>query len=85
MFRHVIVALPLNVAPMVSDIIGDAQEYTCYDLLKCTVISSLSVSREKRLQERFAQVELGDCSPSQLLRRMGFLASGCELDDKILK
>nr|CDS32635.1 gag pol polyprotein [Hymenolepis microstoma] len=84
MFRHVIAALPSNITPLVSDIIGDAQEDTCYDLLKSAVISRLSVSQEKPLHELFALVEFGDRSPSQLLHHMRSLASGCELDDEIL-
>nr|CDS35042.1 gag pol polyprotein [Hymenolepis microstoma] len=39
---------------------------------------------EKRLQQLFSQIELGDHSPSHLLSHMCSLACGLELNDKIL-
>nr|CDS30456.1 gag pol polyprotein [Hymenolepis microstoma] len=41
--------------------------------------------REKRLDQLFVQVELGDRPPSQLLRHMRSLANGSSLTDEILK
>nr|CDS28490.1 gag pol polyprotein [Hymenolepis microstoma] len=67
------------------EIISKTPDNTSYDQLKEAVIKRFSVPKKKRLQQLFSQTELGDRSPTQLLKHMRSLASGCELQDEMLK
>ncbi|KAM3174949.1 hypothetical protein ACTXT7_009511 [Hymenolepis weldensis] len=48
----------------VINIVDKATEDNSHDTLKSVVISRLSDSRKKSVQQRFLGVELGDCIPS---------------------
>ncbi|VUZ45051.1 unnamed protein product [Hymenolepis diminuta] len=63
-------ALPTDFAAEAIDITDKAPQDNSYDTLKRTVISRLSHSQEKRVQPLLFLVELGDRTPSQLLRHM---------------
>ncbi|VUZ56582.1 unnamed protein product, partial [Hymenolepis diminuta] len=62
-----------------------ATEDNPYDTLKKVVIGRLSDSQEKRVQQLLLQVELGDRTPSQLLRHMRSLLGETRVDDVILR
>nr|CDS35169.1 hypothetical protein HmN_001001400 [Hymenolepis microstoma] len=65
--------------------VDNASEDNCYEILKKAVISRLSVSREERLEQLFLLVDLGDRTLSQFLPHMRFLASGNDVNNKLLK
>ncbi|VUZ43913.1 unnamed protein product, partial [Hymenolepis diminuta] len=69
----------------VIDIVDKAPEDNSYDTLKKAVISRLSDSQEKRVQQLLLQVELGDRTPSQLLRHMRSILGETRVDDVILR
>ncbi|VUZ53432.1 unnamed protein product [Hymenolepis diminuta] len=70
MFQHASSALPTDAAAVVIDVANRAPEDNSYGTLKRAVISRLSESQEKRVHQLLLQVELGDRTPSQLLRHM---------------
>ncbi|VUZ39681.1 unnamed protein product [Hymenolepis diminuta] len=69
MLQHASSVLLTDVAAEVIDIIDNDQK-TAPTTLKRAVISRLSDSQGKYVQQLFLQVELGDRTPSQLLRHM---------------
>ncbi|VUZ40853.1 unnamed protein product [Hymenolepis diminuta] len=77
MFQQAFSALPTDVAAEVIDIVDDT--------LKKVVIGRLSDSQEKRVQQLLLQVELGDRTPSQLLRHMRFLLGETRVGEVILR
>nr|CDS29500.2 gag pol polyprotein [Hymenolepis microstoma] len=84
-FQYLVPILPTAIVTQFAELIPMPPDNDSYDRLKQAIISRLSVPREKRLDQLFAQVELGDRSPSQLLRHMRSLASGSSVSDEILK
>nr|CUU00483.1 hypothetical transcript [Hymenolepis microstoma] len=78
LFQEATITPLVNVASQITNIISKTPENNCNN------ISCLTTSREKRLHQFFSQVELGDHTPSQLLRHKHLLASGYELDEEIL-
>ena len=85
MFHHTLSALPTDVVSQVTHTIDKAPEDELYDTLKSAVIRLLSGSQERRLQQLFSQTELGDRTPSQLLRQMRTLVGDAKVDDTILQ
>ncbi|KAH8027785.1 hypothetical protein HPB51_009667 [Rhipicephalus microplus] len=73
---HLVSCLPLNVADDLADILASPHPSHPYDTLKAAIISRKSESEHSRLQQLIAATELGDCRPSQLLRRMRQLLGG---------
>nr|CDS28982.2 gag pol polyprotein [Hymenolepis microstoma] len=84
-FQHLVPILPTAIVTRFAELISMPLDNDSYEWLKQAIISRLSVSREKRLDQLFAQVELGDRSPSQLLHHMRSLANGSSVTDEILK
>ena len=78
MFHHTLSALPTDVVSQVTHAIDKAPEDELYATLKSAVIRLLSGSQERRLQQLFSQTELGDRTPSQLLRHMRTLVGGAK-------
>ena len=69
-FDYVIASLEPEYAAEVRDLILDPPSTTPYDTLKTQLIQWTSASEQRRLQQLFNSEELGDRTPSQLLRRM---------------
>nr|CUU99805.1 hypothetical transcript [Hymenolepis microstoma] len=84
-FHHLVPILPTAIVTQFAELTPMTPDNDSHDRLKQAIISRLSVPREKRLDQLFAQVELGDRSPSQLLHHMRSLASGSSVSDEILK
>ncbi|VDP07649.1 unnamed protein product, partial [Schistosoma mattheei] len=84
-YSFVLGLLPTEVASEVSDLIDNIPASNPYDRLKQAIIQRTSVSDEKRLQQLLHECELGDKSPSQLLRHMRQLAGPYKFDDAFLK
>nr|CDS27409.1 gag pol polyprotein [Hymenolepis microstoma] len=73
MFQYALSALPIDACTQVFGIVDKALKDTYYSTLKRTILSRLTVSKQKRLHQLFSQVKLGGRT-SQLLRHVRFLA-----------
>ncbi|KAM7300507.1 uncharacterized protein ISCGN_016119 [Ixodes scapularis] len=69
-FHHVVAALPPETAVDIRDIILEPPTTNPYDNLKAELIKRTSASEHQRLQRLLTSEELGDRTPSQLLRRL---------------
>ncbi|KER21812.1 hypothetical protein T265_09948 [Opisthorchis viverrini] len=67
-FSYIVQHLPCDVATRVEDLLEDIPKENPYDALRAAVISRIGKSEDKMLPDLFTTVELGDRSPSQLLR-----------------
>ena len=85
MFSFVSTQLPMDIAAEVVDILDPIPADQPYDKLKEAVLKRTSSSDDARLQHLLSGVELGDRTPSQLLRHMRSLAGNIKLDDMILR
>nr|CDS28223.1 gag pol polyprotein [Hymenolepis microstoma] len=84
-FQHLIPNLPTAIVTQFAELTDSPPDNDSYDRLKQAIINRLSLPREKRLDQLFAQSELGDRTPSQLLQHMRSLAIGSPLNEEILK
>ncbi|KAK4878868.1 hypothetical protein RN001_011374 [Aquatica leii] len=80
----VISCLDSAVLQEVSDILVNPPETDKYENLKRQLIERFSDSYDKRLKRLINDIELGDKSPSQLLREMKTLADN-KVSDEVLK
>nr|CDS34342.1 gag pol polyprotein [Hymenolepis microstoma] len=76
---------PTNIKPLVFDLVDETPEDIFYNLLKRAVLSRLSASQEKRLQQLLSLVDLADHTPSQPPHHIRSLASGINLNDTVLR
>nr|VZI52455.1 unnamed protein product [Spirometra erinaceieuropaei] len=84
-YSYVLQSLPFDVAVTVEDILDPIPADEPYTRLKEAVIQQVGKSANLMLRELFAQVELGDQTPSQLMRHMRSLLSGRHMDDAIFR
>lgn len=73
-FYYVATQLETQYAKQVKDIITNPPETNKFEKLKSALISRLSASQEKRIQQLLLHEELGDRRPSQFLRHLQGLA-----------
>lgn len=85
MFSCVTAILPNDIAAEVIDIIDPMPTDRPYDKLKAAILKRTTVSDEARLQRLLSGLELGDRTPSQLLRHMRSLAGDFKINDTILR
>ena len=85
MYSYIVTTLPMDIAEEVSDLILEAPKENPYDTLKEALISRTGVSDQRRLDELFGNIEIGDRSPSQFLRHMKKLLGNRQLDDEIIR
>ena len=69
-FEHIVASLSPEYATEVRDLILHPPATDAYDALKTELIKRTTASEQRRLQQLFSSEELGDWTPSQLLRRM---------------
>ena len=69
-FEHVVASLSPEYAMEVRDLILKPPSTSPYDSLKDLLIKRTTASEQRRLQQLFNAEDLGDRTPSQLLRRM---------------
>lgn len=84
MFSYVATQLPTEIASEVIDILDPMPTESPYDKLKHAVLKRTTSSDEARLQQLLSGVQLGDRTPSQLLRHMRGLVGHAKIDDSIL-
>ncbi|CAI2737112.1 unnamed protein product [Dicrocoelium dendriticum] len=85
MFSYVAAHLPTHIAADVVDLLDPVPTDSPYDKLKAAVLKRLTASDESRLHQLLSGVELGDRSPSQLLRYMRSLVGSSKVDDSVLR
>nr|VZH96035.1 unnamed protein product [Spirometra erinaceieuropaei] len=80
-YSYVLQSLPFDVAVDVDDLLDPIPANDSYTHLKNAVIQRVAKSTNRMLRELFTQVELGDQTPSQLMRHMRSLLAGHHMDD----
>lgn len=80
-YSHVVANLPAATAMEVRDILAAPPQADKYSTIKQALIDRLSLSESKRLQKLLHDEELGDRTPSQLLRRLKCLSNSAVSDD----
>ena len=78
-------AFPALFTPVVKDLIIDTPLNAPYDSIKWEVLLRTSLLAEKRLRTLVNDELLGDCMPSELLRRMKELTEDVSADSAIIK
>ncbi|VDL99372.1 unnamed protein product [Schistocephalus solidus] len=78
-------SLPFDVAVDVEDLLDPFPAEEPYTRLKDAVINRVAKSAKRMLRELFTQVELGDQTPSQLMRHMHSLLAGRHIDEPIFR
>ncbi|CAN8000248.1 unnamed protein product, partial [Ixodes hexagonus] len=84
-FHHVVSALSSADAAEVRDIIIAPPPVAPYDVLKNELVRRTGISEQRRLQRLLTAEELGDKTPSQLLRRMRHLLANATIDDALFR
>ncbi|KAH6931358.1 hypothetical protein HPB50_023923 [Hyalomma asiaticum] len=69
-YHHVVASLPPAIASEIRDLLVAPPAENAYTTLKQLLISRLTPSEPQRLQQLLPHTELGDRTPSQLLRHM---------------
>ncbi|CAI9728498.1 Hypothetical predicted protein [Octopus vulgaris] len=82
---HVISSLSPEITNVIRDLIMAPPGSVSYEVFKTTLINRTSESQQKRLHQLLISEELGDKTPSQLLRRMKQLLGDETLPEKIFK
>ncbi|BHF62307.1 hypothetical protein SprV_0200528900 [Sparganum proliferum] len=84
-YSYVVQSLPFDVAVDVDDLLDPIPANDPYTELKNAVIQRVAKSANRMLRELFTQVELGDQTPSQLMRHRRSLLAGSHMDDDIFR
>ena len=87
-FDHVVAALAPKFATEVRDLLLQPPADTPYNILRAQLIKRTAASEQRRLRQLFTAEELGDRTPSQLLRRLQQLlgdAAGPNPDNTFLR
>ncbi|KAH6924470.1 hypothetical protein HPB50_018558 [Hyalomma asiaticum] len=89
-YHHVVASLPPAIASEIRDLLVAPPAENAYTALKQLLIRRLTPSEPQRLQQLLHNTELGDRTPSQLLRQMRQLlhtdgATTTEADSRLLR
>jgi len=84
-YQYVIANLDQQELEQVADLVTNPPATDKYDSLKSRLIACYEESSEQRVQRLFTNLELGDSTPSQLLRRMRDLSGTSGTPDKVLE
>ena len=77
--------LPDDIAEQVRDVLLHPPKENPYDELRREVIKRTSISEQKRIQQLLTGAELGDRTPSQLLRHMQQLVGQEKIDPSLFR
>ncbi|XP_065352590.1 uncharacterized protein LOC135947643 [Cloeon dipterum] len=83
-YHYVVRSLDQAAVRELTDILDDDALRTNYEEFKKKVIARFSLTDEKKLRELLSTAELGDRTPSQLLRHLRSLA-GANVPDKMMR
>ncbi|KAL3199502.1 hypothetical protein MRX96_013828 [Rhipicephalus microplus] len=75
-YHYVVRSLPPTIASEIRDLLLAPPAENAYATLKETLIRRVTLSKPQRLQQLLRGTELGDRTPSQLLRHMQQLLGG---------
>ncbi|BHF60183.1 hypothetical protein SprV_0100314600 [Sparganum proliferum] len=84
-YSYVVQNLPFNVAVNIDDLLDPNLANDPYTQLKNALIQRVAKSANRMPRELFTPVELGDQTPSQLVRQMRSLLAGRHMDDAIFR
>ncbi|BHF74544.1 hypothetical protein SprV_0501763000 [Sparganum proliferum] len=84
-YSYVVQSLHFDVAVDVDDLLYPIPANDPYTQLRNAVIQRVAKSANRMLRELFTQVELGDQTPSQLMRHMRSLLAGNHMDGDIFR
>jgi hypothetical protein len=84
-FTYLAASLPRAVAPDLRDLVINPPADNPYDALRAALIKRTAVSEETRLRQLMSGLQLGDKSPSQLLRQMRQLGETHKIDDSLMR
>lgn len=84
-YCYLVEKLPADVVEEVADLLENVPEDNPYDELKKAILRRTGFSNETRLRNLFTQVELGDRTPSQLLRYMRTLLGDNKMSENIMR
>lgn len=82
-FYHVIAVLPSEVAAVIRDILKAPDPDRPYQQLREALIQRYTLSEHKRLEQLLSTETLGDCTPSQLLRRLNNTLGDKTIDSQL--
>ena len=85
MFHHVIGSLSPEYAAEVRDLILRPPSTVPFDTLKAALIKHTQMSEQKRLQRLLTSEDLGDRTPTQMLRHMQQLLGSNHLDESLFR
>ena len=84
--HHILFSVfPVSLTLTMKEIIPDPPNGSTYDCVKPEVLLRTSLSAGKSFQTLVNDEHLGDCTPSQLLRRMRELAEDVPADSALIK
>lgn len=78
-YDHILATLPVEIINNIYDIIQNPQEQNLYNHLKETIISRLSSSEEKRLEDLLTGSQMGNRKPSEFYRNMLGIVGGSHM------
>ena len=84
-YAYLVEKLPSEVANEVTDLLDPMPEDMPYDTLKAAIIKRTGKSDESKLRDLFNNVELGNRTPSQLLRHMKMLLGDNDMSTYVLR
>lgn len=86
-YHLVLAKIPTAIVADIEDVLDgiETHEECPYDCLKEVVLKRRGKSKAKAITEVLRNVQLGDRTPSQLLRHMLSLLGGCKCDEELLR
>ncbi|OXU17117.1 hypothetical protein TSAR_011011 [Trichomalopsis sarcophagae] len=84
-YTHLISALDEKYATVIDDLLDDPENDGKYTTIKEALMQRISDSDSPRVQKLLAPIQMGDQTPSQLLRTMRTIASDFKVADDLLK
>lgn len=80
-YYHLLSALDPESMSEIADVVANPAETNKYEQLKTCIIKRLTMSPDRQLLRALSELDLGNRSPSQLLREMTMLAGGRASND----